>query len=191
MIIANSCSGGFCYQNKELNIHYQYNNPFIGCTIFAKDWKLLLQNFEHFNWFNIKINQDAYPLNNEVHYYIILDNQIKIWFIHYDSEDIIKERWINRTQRLVSFLKNNTNWKDKILFISTPYKTDNEIDLIDIAKNFPDLKQIIDIYLRENLYRNIIPSKNTILFNKRSRKMINFSNYVISNFFDYIKNDYK
>ena len=38
MIISNSCVGRFCYINKDYDISYQYNNPFISCGLNADSW---------------------------------------------------------------------------------------------------------------------------------------------------------
>ena len=195
MVIANSCAGAFCYQNKEENCHYKYDNPFVGCTIFAKDWNLLLENFEKINFLNIKVENGIFPLNKELHNYIILDNIIQIWFIHYSTIDKVRERWLDRVQILIEFIQNNQDWKNKILFVSSSYVVDNEYELIKTATSFNDYKQIIDTFGNEDLYKKIESksqiSKNTKLHNKLNKSFRYLSRFILIYYKHFVTNEFK
>jgi len=194
MVIANSCAGAFCYQNKK-DRHYQYDNPFVSCTIFAKDWNLLLENFEKINFLNIKVENGIFPLNQEQHNYIILDNIVQIWFIHYPTIDRVRERWLDRAQRLIEFIQNNKDWKNKILFVSSSYIVDNEYGLIKTATYFNRYKQIIDTFGNEDLYKKLKSqsriSKNTKLYNRGDRSFRYLSNFILTFYKHFVTNEFK
>ena len=183
MIIANSCAGAFCYQ--QLSI--QYDNPFISNVIEGKYWNLLLENFEQINWFNLEINKEyqyyAYP-NNE-HYFLLLDNMIKIWFPHYNSIEEIKIHWINRTNRMLNYFEKN-DFKNNVLFVSCNYRTNSDDDNIITATKFNNIFQLIDIYGIDLFYKNIKLSKNTYLYNKQSKSHSVIGKYILSKFRKFI-----
>ena len=195
MIIANSCAGAFSYQSKEENRHYKYDNPFVSCTIFAKDWNLLLENFEKINFLNIKVENGIFPLDQEPYNYIILDNLVRIWFIHYPNANKVRDRWLDRAQRLIEFIQNNQDWKNKILFVSSSYVVDNEYELIKTATRFNDYKQIIDTFKNDDLYKKLDSksqiSKNTKLYNRLDKSFRYLSRFILTYYKHFVTNEFK
>lgn len=173
-IIASNCIGGIYYQ--MLNIEYQ--NPFIWNTIKLTDFIKLITEWNNINFQNIttlftsKECQKEY--NNEKCSTIILDDKIKIYFIHhhytpniksspkprpYDSrlydvygEDIleyIENKWLKRSERL-----NLTN-PIFVYFDDNRSTNDNISKLYDLNLKYPLIiisQKQIQIPNKENLF---------------------------------------
>lgn len=186
MIIANSCAGSFCYQ-EEHGIKKSYDNPFVGCTIFGEEYYKLLKYFEDINFNNIKVYTGIFPKNNEERNYLIIDNLVKVWYVHYDTLEIVEDRWNSRVGRMIDFINQNNNWKDKILFVSSPYRPQDSLDILTkIALHFPQYHQLIDTNSLDHLYIRLPLSRNTTLFNQKYEHYYTISEYIRDNMPQYI-----
>lgn len=163
MVIANSCAGAFTYCNKEENRNYKYDNPFVGCTIFEDSYYRLLRDFDKIDFMNYNLDTKNFPLQpdlkkNCIKLYDTNNEEIIIFFIHYDELDVVEQHWKDRVIRLIEKLK-NPNWKDDTLFIYSPYFAKKQIKLkypeytvyhSMILNSFDDLKILTDYIEGEN-----------------------------------------
>lgn len=191
MIISNSCVGRFCYINKDYDILYQYNNPFIGCGLNADSWYKLLYNFNDIDFTNICLKSKFSDIYKKEINYLLVDDLIEFRFIHSNKENIINN-WNRRCYRFLKYLnKYKYSWQERILFVSCSYRYDDTNYIKYIATQFPNLHQVINVFRFEKIYKNLKLSENTILFNTRERKQNKMINYIIENYFKYITDDYK
>ena len=74
-IISNSCLGSFIYRDI---LKSPYQNPFCWNVIDDESLIYLIQNYDNINFKNFELVKDEH--NN---FYIIIDNKVKAWYIHY------------------------------------------------------------------------------------------------------------
>lgn len=74
-IISNSCLGSFLYKDVLKTV---YQNPFCWNVIDDDSLIYLIQNYDNINFNNFELVKDEQ--NN---FYIIIDNKVKVWYIHY------------------------------------------------------------------------------------------------------------
>lgn len=101
-IISDNCWGYELYNA----LNREYNTPFIGLFIQPDDYIKLLSNFMHYmnselTFIPESINGNAYPVG-------MLDNTIKLYFMHYADEQEAYDKWTRRTRRLVNAIDNGT-----------------------------------------------------------------------------------
>ena len=131
-IISNNCWGTFMYKKFAL----PYKTPFVNLFIFAPDYIELLENFspelltkitfiEHEKskhkeeMIRLNIYKENYPIG-------ILDNKYELHFLHYQSQEDAKNKWLARLARM--------NF-DKLIFkFSASWKFEESM-----AKRFDDL----------------------------------------------------
>lgn len=83
-LISNNCFGGFIYKNMKI----QYNNPFMFSMVHFSD---IANIFKYpVNWANIKLEQTKGPHHKNSAYDIVVDNKIRIHYVHY-LEDMTHE----------------------------------------------------------------------------------------------------
>jgi uncharacterized protein (DUF1919 family) len=101
-IISNDCVGAGIYQKLGL----QYTTPTIGLFFFSDDYIRFLENFEHYiRQQVIFIESSKHPEANELcrrnHYPIgVLDSDVEVQFLHYESEEEAVEKWNRRKERI-------------------------------------------------------------------------------------------
>lgn len=74
-IISNSCLGAFLY--KEV-LRIPYSNPFCWNVIDDESLVYLIQNYDKIDFENFELVKDEHK-----NFYIVIDNHVKVWFIHY------------------------------------------------------------------------------------------------------------
>lgn len=124
-IISSNCFAGRIMQD----LHYEYNSPTLGLYFFTDDYIKFLKNLKY-NLLEATLtftNESKYPIGNErrnkwlFKYPIgLLDDEIEIHFLHYNSEEEAKKKWQRRASRV--------NFEDLIV--------------IGMQQNLPSLKAI-------------------------------------------------
>lgn len=94
LIIANNCCGGVFYQHKG----FLYNNPFIWMIVPYDSMAVLMTQFEHIKWNNIKMFPSKIKKNTFI---INVDNKVDIHYVHY----IFDPKYISPTIIVDSFGK--------------------------------------------------------------------------------------
>lgn len=189
MVIANSCAGAFSYSDKDCGRHKQYDNPFIGCTIFEKSFYLLIKNFDKIDFTDYSLGKALIPINYNISNVLkLMGGKISIFFIHYSTLDIVKERWDSRVVRLQENLK-DPNWKNNTLFVYNSYRkyftknNEGEIYRQKILNELTEYNILADlIYENKDTYTNnvkIYPNKGYKHYNE-------VSNYIVDNYPQYL-----
>ena len=129
-LIASNCNG--CFICHDLNV--RFNSPFVNLYLESRDFIKYIKNIEYYNKCEINFINDKsvdYPVG-------ILDD-IKLYFVHYESEEQARSKWIERSKRinlenlfilmtdrdvctkddLIEF--DNLPYKNKIVFTHVPY----------------------------------------------------------------------
>ena len=90
-LIANNCNGGFmCH-----DLHMQFRSPFVNLWLKPKDFLKYLKNIEHY------MNSELTFIKEEgIDYPVGLLDDVKIYFMHYENEEIAREKWNERTKRI-------------------------------------------------------------------------------------------
>lgn len=125
-IISNNCVGARYYEKKSF-----FPNPFMWNSIKLKDFIFLIENFDNINLSNIK----SYFTSNEIHKdkkndkcsTILLDDCIKLYYIHHHYEESHSSKKVFRDD------KSETNYKNK-KFKSVEYDVSG-YDILIILKN--------------------------------------------------------
>lgn len=81
-IISNNCFGGFIYKQ----LHLQYNNPFIFSMVHYSDLANIFTR--SLNWSNMQLEHTKGPHHRNSAYDIVVDNRIRIHYVHY-LEDMV------------------------------------------------------------------------------------------------------
>lgn len=129
-LIASNCNG--CFICHDLNV--RFNSPFVNLYLDARDFIKYLKNMEHYN------NCELSFINKEnIDYPVGMLDDIKLYFVHYESEEQARNKWIERSKRinlenlfvlmtdrdgctkddLIEF--DNLPYKNKIVFTHVPY----------------------------------------------------------------------
>ena len=129
-LIASNCNG--CFICHDLNV--RFNSPFVNLYLDARDFIKYLKNMEHYN------NCELSFINKEnIDYPVGMLDDIKLYFVHYESEEQARSKWIERSKRinlenlfilmadrdgctkddLIEF--DNLPYKNKIVFTHVPY----------------------------------------------------------------------
>ncbi|MDQ2719739.1 MAG: DUF1919 domain-containing protein [Bacteroidota bacterium] len=115
-IISNNCWGGRIYEDLGL----PYTTPTVGLFFFTPCYIQFIQNLKRNLESEVKfIEYSKYPLGNDLRksnpYPIgLLNNEIEIHFMHYETKEKALEKWVRRKERI--------NYKN--LFFSL---TDNDL----------------------------------------------------------------
>lgn len=83
-IISNNCFGGFIYKWMDV----QYNNPFMFSMVHFSDISNIFTT--SLNWAKISLEHTKGPHNRNSAYDIVVDNRIRIHYVHY-LEDMVHE----------------------------------------------------------------------------------------------------
>ena len=157
-LIANNCNGSLiCH---DLGI--RYNSPFVNLYLEPKEFIKYLSNMEYYNNCDIKFIKEKdrdYPVG-------ILDD-IKIYFVHYNTNKEAEEKWNERKSRinlenlfvlmaerdectmedLIAF--DNLSYENKIVFTHLPY---DNIKSSFYIKGFENDKQVGECFRFKNRY---------------------------------------
>lgn len=129
-LISSNCNG--CLICHDLNV--RFNSPFVNLYLEPKHFIKYLKNMEYYNECEINFVNDA-----SVCYPIGMLDDIKLYFVHYESEEQARSKWIERSKRinlenlfilmtdrdgctkddLIEF--DNLPYKNKIVFTHVPY----------------------------------------------------------------------
>lgn len=171
-LIANNCNGTFLYHD----LGVKFYSPFINLYLTTEDFLKYLKNIPHYQKATLTFLQDTnlnYPIG-------ILDD-IKIFFVHYTSQDLAKEKWEERTKRmdlnnLFILLTVDENCEQKILddFDSLPFK--NKI----IFTNSKKINAKSAYYIKNFVMKGAAPHAYYKFINK-------FSGKKYYDQFDYVK----
>lgn len=184
MVIANSCAGGFCY-SERYGVHKPYDNPFVGCTVFAEDWYNLLKNFQEIDFLDIIGTLDFYPRFLDKRICITIAGIIKVWFIHYNNLEEAVSKWKNRAARMMS--KMHDDWLSHTLFVNVPYLPTDSIDTLrKIATEFDIYHQLIVIGSKKFIYDDVNFSLNTYLYTNPYNHYYEISEYIRDKYYKYI-----
>jgi len=80
-IISNNCIGGYFYKKNK----WIYANPFIWSSCYGDSLDILMDEYSNINFDNYVCNK-----NDETTFYILIDNKIKVQFIHYIMDETCK-----------------------------------------------------------------------------------------------------
>ncbi|ABM02191.1 Exopolysaccharide biosynthesis protein-like protein [Psychromonas ingrahamii 37] len=183
-IISNNCWGTFMYKKFAL----PYTTPFVNLLIFSPDYIELLENLtpelltkisfiEHENsqhkeeMVRLNIYKKNYPIG-------ILDNKYELHFLHYQSQQDAKDKWLKRLARM--------NFDKLIVKFSASLKfEDNMAERFDdlnfknkicfTATAFPNLKSIVSMQAFKGKETVIDEWKHTT---KKEFDLINFINNI-------------
>lgn len=139
-IICNNCVGGFIYQHYNL----EYKTPTIGLFFLAQDYVKFLANIKFYLSKKLEFIKPEESMYYEEFkkYKVVIEfpiaklSDIEIFFLHYNDEEEVIEKWTRRLNRI--------NWKDLIIILS-----ENETCNYEVLKKF-----------------DALPFKNKICFTK-------------------------
>ncbi len=163
VIISDNCWGGTLYQWYKR----EYNSPFIGLFVYGPCYIKLLTSLDHYLKQELKfIESSKYPYRDKTYPIALLDD-IEIHFTHYKSESEAKDKWVRRTDRMLSepnldnyFFEISDCYRATkehfIAFHNLPYK--NKISFA--ISDYPDLKNKnhIKIYESHKKKKNSVPN---------------------------------
>lgn len=89
-IISNNCSGGFVYNFMGL----PYSSPTVGLWFSSDDFVKLISNFD------VYVNHKLEFIDGVKEYPVAKLNDITIYFMHYTSQNEVKQKWNRRIKRI-------------------------------------------------------------------------------------------
>lgn len=201
-LISNNCVGGRYYERKN-----GFTNPFIWNSIKYKDFVYLIKHFDKINFKNIKSgfakNEIYREKNTENIPYLLLDNKIKIYYIHHyfneehlskkvfrnkKSEDNFNKGILNKVEYdiagndILEYLEkcwfkrlNKMNFSNKNIFVywDGPDYTENN-NISELFKLKGNYKIIV---ISDNDYSNL-QDKNHIFLKKYSSNTITMAKII-------------
>lgn len=90
-LLCNNCNGGFLYHDLGL----QFQSPFINLWIKPNDFIKYLKNIPHYQKQSLNFIKE-----DDISYPVALLDDIKIYFMHYENEEIAEKKWIERSKRI-------------------------------------------------------------------------------------------
>lgn len=139
--------GGICYE--YFNLPKQ--SPTVGCYFFAADYIKFLTNLHYYFSINLRFisykeskHKDTLEQNSQTTCPIAVLDDIEIVFLHYKTEDEVREKWVRRVSRInwdniivkFSYMNNcnddlvrqftKMNFHKKILFVAKKITNDNQ-----------------------------------------------------------------
>lgn len=161
-LIANNCNGTFLYHD----LGVKFYSPFINLALNTEDFIKYLKNIEHY--MNTPL---TFSKNENSPFPIGILDDIKISFVHYETEKIAKEKWIERTKRinlenLFILLTVDENCDKKLLadFDSLPFK--NKV----IFTNSKNVKSSSTFFIKNFVMEGSAPHGYYKFINKISGK---------------------
>lgn len=133
-IIASNCNGGIISHDLGL----QFRSPFINLWLKPKEYIKLLQNLKEYMQYELTFIKEE-----GIDYPIGLLKDVRIYFMHYETEEIAKEKWEARAKRLnydnlfILFTdRDECSLEDMEAFDNLPYKN----KVIFVNKECPNIK---------------------------------------------------
>lgn len=139
-IISDNCWAGYVYQDLKI----QYQTPFIGLFLFPECYVKLVKNFktiiqkdvlfiapEHSKYASVM--NSTYPVG-------IIDDDIEIHFLHYDSQEEALEKWNRRKKRINMnnlFFKISCRNPEQNLSVLTSFQNLKNNKIIFTGEQFP------------------------------------------------------
>lgn len=171
-LIANNCNGTFLYHD----LGVKFYSPFINLYLTTGDFIKYLKNIPHYQNSTLIFSEAE-----DVNYPVGILDDIKIFFVHYSSPELAKEKWEERTKRmdlnnLFILLTVDPDCEQTLLddFDSLPFK--NKI----IFTNSKDLKSKSAFYIKNFIMKGSAPHAYYKFINK-------FSGKKYYDQFDYVK----
>ena len=168
-VICNNCVGAMILHDFGL----KFNSPFVNLFIEPDDYIELLSNIKYY----LSDQTDLKDISQQSPYPIgLLNNRIKIHFLHYKSFEDAKSKWINRCRRLnfsdlyVIFVQQK-GWNTSHLKAFQTLNFEHKIMLV----NKPDLAYYSNFFY--------LPGWEN---EKQLGTITDFSNLIGSRYFDYV-----
>lgn len=155
-LISENCNGGFILH--DLGI--RFNSPTVNLFFYPKDFIKYVKNLKYYSSLKLEFIRKA-----NINYPIGKLDDIEIYFMHYETEELAKQKWEERTKRInydnIFILmtdRDGCTEEDLQEFDSLPYK--NKVILTHLPhenikscfyiKGFEDQKEIGHIYRFKN-----------------------------------------
>ena len=152
-IICNNCLGGVLYHDYKM----KFCSPFINLMIPTSHFIDLIQNIDsikQMELIDITSHDNRYPVG-------LLNSKYELHFMHYDSFQEAKKKWIERVERInyenlyvILVETHSCTYKDLEIFDNLPFKN----KIIVTHKPYPSIKSAVPIkdYDGINLNRKIL-----------------------------------
>ena len=138
-LIASNCNG--CLICHDLNV--KFNSPFVNLYLEPRDFIKYIKNIEYYNKCEINFINDK-----NVDYPVGTLGDIKLYFVHYESEEEARCKWIERRKRInlenlfvLMTDRDGCTKEDLIEFDKLPYK--NKIVFTHVP--YDDIKSAVYI----------------------------------------------
>lgn len=119
-IISSNCNGGVIASDLGM----RFNSPFVNLFIKASDYIKLLSDLKGYMELELCFVKEWDSLYGNVPYPTAYLGDVKIYFMHYDSEEVAKAAWNRRRARI--------NWDNMyILFTDRSYCTQADLEAFD------------------------------------------------------------
>ncbi|MHA7943006.1 DUF1919 domain-containing protein [Formosa sp. 3Alg 14/1] len=145
-IISANCWGGSIYE--DLNVPYQ--TPTIGLFFYAEDFLLFVNNLKYYidsplSFINTSKYKEANHFRAKKYAYPIglLNNDLEIHFLHYNSEDEARSKWERRCKRI--------NWDN--IYIAC---TDRDGMTYKLMQEYDKLPYNNKVLFTAKFYQNIL-----------------------------------
>ena len=122
-VIASNCAGAFILHD----LGQKFNSPFVNLYLEPADFIKYLTDIEHYRQAKLRF------LQNERHYPVAMLDDIRIYFMHYHSEQEAAAKWYERSARLNS---------DNLFIIMTDRDGCTYQDLLNFDR-LPEIRQIL------------------------------------------------
>ena len=133
-IMSNNCNGTFIYHDLKL----KFNSPTINLFIPVRDFVKFMGNLDYYLEQELTEYEDS-----SVNYPVGMLDDIRINFMHYESFEQGKEKWLKRCKRIdkshIFVIMNetgNTTYEDLVSFDKLPYKN----KVVWTHKSYPEIK---------------------------------------------------
>ena len=90
-VISSNCNGAFILHD----LGQRFNSPTVNLFLFPKDFIKLLKNLKHYMSLKLKFIKE-----DEIEYPVGLLEDIKIYFMHYKTEEEAEKKWEERKKRI-------------------------------------------------------------------------------------------
>ncbi len=138
-VIASNCAGAFILHD----LGQKFNSPFVNLYLEPADFIKYLTDIEHYRQAKLRF------LQNERHYPVAMLDDIRIYFMHYHSEQEAAIKWYERSARLNSdnlFIimtdRDGCTYQDLLNFDRLPFKN----KVVFTHKPYPEIKSAFHIH---------------------------------------------
>lgn len=134
-IISSNCNGGIIYHDLDLKFY----SPTINLFFYPKDYIKFISNLKYY----LNCELKSPPNVQKLEYPIGLIDDVMIHFLHYNTFEEAKEKWVDRAKRVnydnLFFImtdRDGCTYQDIYNFDLLPYKN----KVIFTSKNYPEFK---------------------------------------------------